>query len=123
MVLTHHDRHASTLFRKLLQAKGFDATYRRLGTPIRSGATFTKNVLETATPRVLRGSQETLEVTLGAQNTAEIQREPWEMHVDDVTGPVSPQDELEIGAVVYEVLAAQRDTLGIRWMMATRVKA
>lgn len=123
MVLAHHNTNAARHFRRMLNAIGVDTIYRRLGEPVKTGATYTKTVIETATPKALRGSQETVEAVLGAEATKEVQQEPWEIATEDVVGPVSPQDELEVGGTIYEVLAAQRDTLAIRWILATRVKA
>ena len=123
MVLAHHTRNAARHFRRMLNAVGVESTYRRLGEPVKTGATYAKAVLETATPKALRGSQETVEAVLGEAATKEIQQEPWEIATADVVGPVSPQDELEINGTVYEVLAAQQDTLAVRWIMTTRVKA
>jgi len=124
MVLSRHNDNASRLFRKLQAAVGLAATYRRIGTPVKAGATYTQTVLETVTNiQAVRGDMETVEAVLGANATKEVQSEPWELHTADVVGPVTPQDELEVNGTVYEVLAAQQDMLGIRWIMTTRAKA
>lgn len=96
-----------------------DATYLRYGAGAFDPETGAKGASYAASAvRVVAASRLDRERDRGpAEADATV---PWLLATDQVAFDPGPQDRLDVGGTVYEIVTAERDTLGALWVLGTR---